>query len=231
MNKLYVVLGLVLVIVAAMLLTGGGGLGTAATAPVPLDDEYSSDELVALAQGISRGDPNAPVTVVEFGDYQCPGCGQFAQFVEPLMVDEYVETGKARFVFYDFPLVGIHPNAFLAARAARCAGDQDRYWEYHDLLFVNQPIWSAAPNPISLFSTYADQAGLDGGGFEGCLKSDDHAETVTLNMRLGEELGVASTPTVMVNGGSGVARRVNGGSYEALAQVIEEILEGAGVGN
>ena len=160
---------------------GSNALGTAATMPVDVEGLDDMERLVELAQGVTRGDPDAPITIVEFGDFQCPGCGQFALQVKPQIDLTYVQPGQAKFVFYDYPLVEIgHQHAFLAARAARCAGDQDRYWEYHDALFRNQSSWSGQSQVVGSFVSYADQVGLDTDTFEACLRSERHADVVTL---------------------------------------------------
>lgn len=85
-----------------------------------------------------KGNQNAPVTLIEFSDYQCPFCGRFYEGAEAQIRKEYVETGKVKFYFRDFPLTQIHPGAKKGSEAARCAGDQGKYWEYHDLVFSNQ---------------------------------------------------------------------------------------------
>src|SRR5690606_8363378 len=140
--------------------------------------------------------------------FQCPACQGFATQVKPMVEAELVADGTAKFMFYDFPLTAIHPNAFLAARAARCAEDQGRFWEYHDVLFRNQTRWSGQPNPASAFEGYAADLGLDEGEFEGCLRSDRHADVVTANMELGNQLQVPGTPTIMVTRGRGIGQRV-----------------------
>jgi protein-disulfide isomerase len=177
------------------------------------------------------GDEDAPVTIVEFGDYQCPGCAYFALTVKPQIEAELVETGKAQFVFHDFPLVGSgHPHSFLAARAVRCAMDQDRGWEYHDAIFYNQTRWSPMGDPTNEFVSYATQLGLDTGQFNSCLRSDMHAEVVSANLRLGQELGVNGTPTVLVGGGDGQARRIGMGSdpYLEIAAEVDRLTAGLG---
>lgn len=228
MNKLYLVLGAVAVIgiAAAVYSVGSSALSDAATAPVEVEGLENSERLVELAQGVTLGDENAPVTIVEFGDYQCPGCGSFASGVKPQIQLQLVDQGRAKFVFYDFPLVQIHPHAFLAARAARCAGEQDRYWDYHDLLFRMQPRWSGQANAIGSFMDYAASVELDEGAFEECLQSDRYADVVTANMELGAQLGVSGTPTVMVNAG-GQVRRVNG-DFMSIVQAVEELTPGEG---
>ena len=208
----------------------GSGSGAAAMAPVAIEglaDEDGRDlELLAeLAQGVTKGDENAAVTIIEFGDYQCPGCGMFAQQVKPQVELLLVEAGRAKFVFYDFPLTGMHPNAFLAARAARCAEDQDRFWDYHDNLFRNQARWSALANAAGLFEEYARTLEMDDDAFAACLNSDQHAELVTANMMLGEVLGVPSTPTILIEY-EGAAQQVEP-DFLSIQNYINELLEPA----
>ena len=105
-----------------------GMFGSAVSTPVEVEGLDDPETLVAMARGVTKGE-KAPITIVEFGDYQCPGCGSFGMSVKPLVEQAFVESGQAQFVFYDFPLVSIHPNAFLAARAARCAEDLAREQE------------------------------------------------------------------------------------------------------
>ena len=162
MKKLYLVLAAIVVVgvgIVAISVRSGGG--NAATAPVAVDGLDDPGRLVALAQGMTKGDEGAPITIIEFGDFQCPSCQAFALQVKPQLELGYVESGKARFVFYDWPIVNGHPNAFLAARASRCAADQGMYWEYHDNLFRNQARWAAMASPSSTFVDYAEALGLD----------------------------------------------------------------------
>ena len=232
MTKFYWILGAVAVIGIGIVgySVGSNTLGTAATMPVDVEGLDDMERLVELAQGVTRGDPSAPITIVEFGDFQCPGCGQFALQVKPQVDLTYVQSGQAKFVFYDYPLVEIgHQHAFLAARAARCAGDLERYWEYHDALFRNQSSWSSQTQVAGTFVEYAEQLGLDTELFEACLRSDRHADVVTANMRLGRELGVNGTPTIMISEGRGMARRLQSYGFPAIQSAIEEIrAEGAG---
>lgn len=197
LTPFYVILGVVAIAGAVLLYTQVRGAGgTAATGPQAID---LTAEQIRAAQGISAGAAEAPVVVLEFGDFQCAACGQFATFSKPLLND-FIEDGTVRFVWYDFPLVQIHPNAFLAARAGRCANEQDGFWPYHDLQFGNMGEWQSLSNPAPRFTAYATQLGLDRGAFEQCLNSDRYQREVTENMRLGESLGVSGTPTIFVNG-------------------------------
>jgi protein-disulfide isomerase len=226
MTKFYWVFGAVAVVgVAAVLYSvGGSALGAAASEPIDMEGLDDMETLVAMAQGVTTGDPDAPVTIVEFADYQCPGCGAFALSVKPQIDLAYVATGKAKFVYYDFPLISIHAHAFLAARAARCAGDQDMFWEYQNQLFRNQPTWAAQSAPVGSFIDYAEAIGLDQGEFEGCVKSDRHADLVSANLRLAQELGLSGTPSIMVSAGGGMARRLNNFDFQSIQREVERLL-------
>jgi len=226
MTKFYWILGAVAVvgIGAVGYSVGSKTFGTAATEPVDVPGLDNMDTLVAMAQGITKGDPDAPITIVEFADYQCPGCGGFALQVKPQVELSYVQTGKAKFVYYDLPLVSIHAHAFLAARAGRCANDLGRFWEFQDIIFRNQPTWAAKQTVLGDFVDYAEQAGADREAFEACLKSDAHAEVVTANMRLADALGINGTPTIMISQGRGMARRLNQNSFQAIQQVVDGML-------
>ena len=231
MKKFYYLFGVVIVIGIGVVAfnVGNSVLSSAATAPIELD--LADDEaLVALAQGVTLGDDQAPVTVVEFGDYQCPGCGAFALSVKPQIEGTMVASGQVKFVFYDFPLISIHPNAFLAARAARCSADQDAYWEYHEVLFRNQSRWAVATMPASAFEDYAEEVGMDGSTFSACLNSDKYADVVTANMQLGSRMGVSGTPTIMVRA-NGDLRRLSGNDFQSISNAIQEMTGSMDGGN
>ena len=234
LRAFYWVLGATAVIaVGALVWTNvGGGLRSAATQPILSIVEGQIEDLewlVETASGVERGDPNAPITILEFGDFQCPACQQFATFVKPQIDLSYVEQGLARFVFHDYPLVAGHPHAFLASRAARCALDQgDQYfWPFHDQLFSHQSTWAMSSGPpMGDFEDYAGTLGLDRDDFANCLDSDRHAEVVSANMRLGMELGVSGTPTIFVSKGGGMGIRVaRWNEFEGFRSVIDRLLE------
>jgi protein-disulfide isomerase len=223
MKKFYYIFGAVAVIGIGAVgwQVSSSVLSTAAAAPVELGD-ISDEELFELAQGITLGDDAAPVTIVEFGDYQCPGCGAFGLSVKPQIDATLVQSGRAKFVFYDFPLISIHGNAFLAARAARCAGEQDAYWEYQETLFRYQARWSAASMPASAFEDYAEEVGIDPGAFMSCVNSDKYADVVTANMQLGQRMGVSSTPTLLINA-NGTTRQLNAVDFQSLSNTVDEL--------
>ncbi len=213
-SRRYLIIGAVAIVLLAVLYFATQGGGQAARQPVAMDMDPTE---VQRAQGMGMGETDAPVLLYEFADYQCPACAQFSTFAHPLIKERLVDQGIVRFVRYDFPLVNAHPHAFLASRAARCAGDQDAYWEYHDILYGRQPTWSLQRDPSGEFTDYAELAGLDRGAFEQCLRSDEHAEEVTRNLRLGESLGVNGTPTLILNG-----ERIQVRDYNDLEQRVYE---------
>jgi protein-disulfide isomerase len=224
MKKLYIILAVVAVVgIGAVGVSVGGGAGGAVSEPIAVEGLDDLNRLVELAQGVTRGDPNATVTIIEFGDYQCPSCQMFATQVEPQMNLALIESGKAKFIYYDWPIIEAHQHAFLAARAARCAGDQSKYWEYHDQLYRNQARWATSTDAEGTFIEYAGTLALDEGDFEGCLRSDRHADVVTANMELGLQLGVRGTPTIIVEQG-GVPRNMLDWSFPALQAYVEDLL-------
>jgi len=184
------------------------------------------EELLEMAQGVSSGNPDARVTIMEFGDYQCPACQNFFRQAKPILDVSYIQPGRVKFVFYDFPLEAAHPNAFLAARAARCAGDQDSYWEYHDRLFQDQLSWSLKADPVGDMVGYAGDLGLVRATFRSCLRSDRHADVVSANQVMAMQLGVQSTPTVMLNAGDGRATWIDNWGTN-LRPMLEEALAAA----
>lgn len=197
-------------IILAVLAVGGiswiaysviGGGSTAAVEPIELAGLEDPQALVGAARGVQVGEANAPVQVLVFSDFTCPACRAWAGSVEQQVKSAYVEPGQVRLVYYDFPLGGSgqHAHGFLAARAARCAEEQGKFWELHDLLFARQSEWSYSRTaPIDQFITYATQVELERDAFSRCLRSDRHADVVTANRLLGDNLGVRATPTIFV---------------------------------
>jgi protein-disulfide isomerase len=168
--------------------------------PVTLADSTDARSIYQRATPMTLGNADAKVKLVVFSDYQCPYCGQWASQVQTALINDYVKTGKLQFVYYDFPLGGAHKYSFLAARGARCAGDQNKFWEYHDLLFGQQSEWAFRSGiPMDDFEKYADQVGVNRPQFDACLKSDKYADVVTANRILGDQLGVGATPTILIN--------------------------------
>ncbi len=151
------------------------------------------------AQGIVLGDVNAPVEIIEFADFECPACGQFATITEPDVRKRLVETGRARFVFYYFPLP-MHPNAWPASHAAACANEQGKFWEMHDRIFMGQPDWNgqATRNPKGVFEKYVKEIGLDGAAWESCYDEEKHRAQIQAHYDEAVRRQVQSTPTFII---------------------------------
>jgi protein-disulfide isomerase len=142
-----------------------------------------------------RGNPDAPVTLEEYGDFQCPPCGMFAAFLGQL---EKEYDSRLRVVFRNFPLK-VHEHAREAALAAEAAGVQGHFWEMHDVLYREQEAWSKAPNVRELFESYAGTIGLDLDKFKKDMDGDKTRERVEADRQRGESLGIQTTPTLFIN--------------------------------
>lgn len=148
-----------------------------------------------------KGAPDAPVQVVVFGDFQCPACFTAYQQIEGGIDKNYVETGKVQFVFHDFPLT-MHKNAIPAALAARAAGAQGKFWQFHDLLYARQTEWENDSNSqaIARFKSYAGELGLDQTAFDKALDDKTYNAAITAAVSDGTAQGINATPTYLVDG-------------------------------
>ena len=170
------------------------------------------------------GDPHAPITIIEFGDYQCPSCRMFWRETEGQLKKEYIDTGKVKLVFADFPVVQIHPEAALAAMAARCAGDQKKYWPYHDKIFREQDYGGDIVHRFRAadLKRWAREVGLEAKAFDDCLDSGRFKDEVAKDKATGDRLGVRGTPTFVINNRSVIAGPQ---PYEVFKRAIDEELK------
>jgi protein-disulfide isomerase len=157
-----------------------------------------------------KGDPSAPVTIVEFSDFRCPYCGRFTNGAGRQIDEQYVEAGLVRFGYQHFAFLG--PDSQMAAEASECAAEQGAFWEYHDLLFGGQ----AGVNTEGL-SRFADELGLDVEAFDDCLSSGKYASLVRGETASAQSLGVTGTPSFLVNGRPLVGAQ----PFEVFEQIIE----------
>ncbi|MCB8980044.1 MAG: thioredoxin domain-containing protein [Ardenticatenaceae bacterium] len=146
------------------------------------------------------GDPNAPVTIIEYTDFQCPFCSRHFTQTFSQLKEDYIDTGVVYYVFKDFPLTQIHPQAMLAANAARCAGEQGAYPEMHDALFANQDEWSGRSDADTFFNQYAAGMGLDEAQFVTCLTETTYQDQIVADLDEGASFGVSGTPAFFFNG-------------------------------
>lgn len=185
---------IVVVGIAALLLARSGDTG-----PTEIPASLAETEADASA-GVSAGPEDAAVTLVEFADFQCPACAAFYGFSGRLIKQNYVDGGgSVRWVFYDYPLEQ-HPHAIPAALAARCAGEQGRFWQMHDLMFARQSQWSPKDDARGDFEEMAQEIGLDRGAYRECVRDGRYLEQIFASAKYGQRLGVNSTPTLFVNG-------------------------------
>jgi len=158
------------------------------------------------AEGYVMGSPSAPVEIVEFADFECPGCAQFATLTEPDVRTRLIQTGQARFRFIDLPL-DIHRNTLTAHLAAACANDQGKFWPMHDAIFSVQDRWNtqATSDPRDVIDGLAKQVGLDMGAYESCMDSRKHLARIQANAAEAARQNIPSTPTFIIGG-----KQVNG---------------------
>jgi protein-disulfide isomerase len=171
-----------------------------------------SVDMVALIEDDTiKGDKNAPVTIVEWSDFECPFCTRFYNDAYKQIDKEYIQTGKVKLVYRDFPL-GFHQNAQKAAEAAECAGEQGKFWEMHDKLFEE-----GVSGGVNSFKQFAKSIGLSESKFDKCLDSGEMASEVSKDMQDGQAAGIRGTPGFIING-----QLVSGAQpFENFKKVIE----------
>jgi protein-disulfide isomerase len=174
---------------------GAGGDDTSQEQERAVDSRLSLSSLASSGSPV-RGEESAPITIVEFSDFQCPNCGRFARNTAPQIVEEYIATGMVNMVYKHFPIRG--PDSMAASLSSQCAGDQGKFWEFHDMLFNNQEAegsgWASAEN----MKGFASELGLDSEAFNSCLDSEKYRSLVESDLAFGKEIGVTGTPTFVI---------------------------------
>ncbi len=170
------------------------------------------------------GDPAAPITLVEFGDYQCFFCNKFFHTTEPDILSNYVETGKVKIIFKDFTIIG--SDSVTAAHAAHCADDQGKFWEYHDILYNNwtgeNNGWASSEN----LHRFAQNVGLDINEFSECMKSEIHKPLIAASVEDAKTLGLTGTPGFFVIGVDNQIIKIPGAQpYSVFESVFDSELE------
>lgn len=191
-NRFYLLLALVAVV-------GLGAIIYLVTRPssvsIPANVTVQASDTTGF-RGYIKGSPTAPVEITEFADYQCPFCQTFATLQMPTIQERLINTGRLRWRYRDFPLQQ-HSFARLAAHSAACADEQGKYWQQHDRIYEGQQDW-AVGNAASLFRDYAKGVGLDLGRYDACMKAGKYAGRIQASYNEGVQLGVSSTPTLLV---------------------------------
>lgn len=181
---------------------------------------------VGPGQGYVMGNPDAPVKILEFADFECPSCARFATITEPDVRRLIIEPGLASLTFFDFPLPQ-HSNSQPASHAAACAHDQGRFWDMHDRIFAGQDEWNtqATSSPKSVFAGYARAIGLNMQEWESCYDSRRNQGRIEANFAEGERRQVNSTPTFVIG------NRLYPGSlsYDQLKSIVDSAAASAAV--
>ena len=186
---------------------------------IPLKISIDNDPII--------GSPNAPITIVEFSDFQCPFCARFHVETLPLIMNEYINDGQVKLVFRDFPIQSIHPNALPASVAAECANEQGKFEEMHDTLFENQNEWNnqSLDNVIATFSQYASDMKLEKERFDSCLKNGKYIEEIQKDLDDGRTYGISGTPGFFVgNDQIGFIELKGAQPFENFKKVIDSQL-------
>lgn len=209
----------VIIAVAVMYAGGvdfGGNGATVEVKPQQIAAAGEADALLGVVDGAQvLGSPTAPVTFVEFGDFQCPFCGRFYKTTEKPLIEKYVKTGQIKFIWRDFAFLG--QESFDAATAARCAGEQGKFWEYHNYLFENQSGENEGAFTVVNLKSFARTVGLDTDQFNPCFDSQKYLPAVQKETELGRQLGVDGTPSSFINGVQ-VTGAVPFAQFEAVIQ-------------
>jgi protein-disulfide isomerase len=166
-----------------------------------------------------KGDPNAPVTIIEFADFQCPYCGGFFAQTEPQIDEQYMQGGKVRLGYFNFAFLGQESN--WAAEAAECASDQNKFWEYHDKLYESQSGENQGAFSKDNLKKFAKELGLDTSAFNECLDSGKYTQLVQDESSMASSIGVRSTPTFLINGQAVVGAQ----PFEIFKQTIDSLLK------
>ncbi len=189
---------------------------------IKVDTDYANlEKTLTKDKHWSLGSKKAKVKIEEFSDFQCPFCHRFFAQTMPDIIKDYVASGKALYTFYNFPL-DFHLQAAKAAEAALCAGDQNKYWEMHDLLFKNQEVWAGQEaTHLQTFDTLAQGLKLNMDDFRNCSQKGKYTKLVQDDLTLGKKKNVSGTPTLLINGKEVVGAQ----PYEEFKKVIEAALK------
>jgi len=179
---------------------------------------------VSLDDDPVKGNPDAPVTIVEFSDFQCPFCKNFFDNTLSLIERDYIDTGKVKFVYRDFPIESIHPNAPAAHLAAECADEQGKFWEFHDILFEKQEQWAdiGVQDALGMFQQFSLEFGLDFDKFTSCLVAADLIDEIRQDYYDAVGYGADGTPTFFIGNDQNGFVVVKGNlAYPIIKELIE----------
>ena len=197
--------------------------------PVPVGEIITITPLaLPNTDGLSVGDADAPVVIDVFEDFQCPACKSFTENIETLVIENLVATGKARYVFHNYPFldgdsVGSRGESDQAANASMCADEQGKFWEMHSIIYANWNQENQGAYSDPRLQAMAQSIGLDMDAFNECFDANKYKEDIQTDFDLGDEMGVSGTPTVFVNGVK-VGAEGKIATYDEIAQAVEQML-------
>ena len=186
----------------------------------PQEEKITTQSLIQNGSPI-MGNPNAPITIVEWGDYQCTFCYKFHQSSKDALIEEYVNTGRINFVFRDFPLNG--SDSVLAAQASYCADDQGKYWEYHDEIYKNWAGERTGWVTRQSLDQFANTVGLDLIQFSKCLDDKKYQQRVLENEKFGVKIGIKATPSFLIFNNEKITKVEGNQPFSVFRQVIDTI--------
>jgi protein-disulfide isomerase len=186
-----------------------------------------TDSAAGPLAGRVVGSAAAPVTVYEMSDFQCPYCRTFALQTFPSLDSAYVNTGKVRWAFVNFPLTSVHDNALAAAEVGVCAAQQNAFWPVHDLLFRHQDVWAPLKEPGAFFLSLADSARISRQALVACVRAPMTEETVRTEAQGAQRAGANSTPTFYIEGGLLIGAQPLVVFRQVLDSVIRAKMQGA----
>jgi len=220
-TKKIAVAGAAVVLVAIVTVFASSYMSDFETSRAPnTEDEFQTLE---LKQAPVLGSKDATVTIVEVGDYQCHMCKLWFEETRPLIIENYINTGKVNLVFMDMPFLG--SDSTPASEATYCAEDQGRYWDYHVTLYDYQDHMNSGWANAERLKAFAFGLGLDMDEFEECLDSDKYKQHVKMNLQKAKSSGANSTPTFIIVNAAGDQKQIRGAQpYSVFEQTIESLL-------
>ena len=220
MNKKALILGVIVIAIIAGVV---GSLSSSTSETVNLDMERTHGTISTAMGSPILGDPSAPVTIVEFGDYQCHQCFNWFHNTKPELTRDYIETGKVNLVFVDLAFLG--NDSPKAAQASYCAEDQEMYWDYHDILYTYQESkidggWASSER----LKAFAFELGLDIELFESCLDSGKYSKRVQYNIQQARDHGVRGTPGFFIVGPDGQQQIGGAQPFSVFKQILDPMI-------
>ena len=218
MNKNGVIIGVIVVAI----IVGIAVFSSPSSETVNLDMGRTHGTISTAMGSPILGNPSAPITIVEFGDYQCEKCYEWFHQTKPVITKEYIETGKANLVFVDLAFLG--RDSPTAAQASYCAEDQEMYWKYHDLLYTSQEHVDNGWANSERLKAFAFSLGLDMELFESCLDSEKYSKRVQFNIQQAKEHGVRGTPGFFIVGPVGQQQLSGAQPFSVFKQVMDSMI-------